>query len=203
MAPCIESADSLPLDHQESLKTSNSLQISDSWLLTRYQNCHFVSSLEQEVKTGGNWRSLFMDEWGIRNLSHDTLHRPPNPGSSSSSCLDWQSCFCNITTPIRLFLALLSDCQMKQIPALLSGFSFTHTEASHDFAVVSSPPSCVCLDVMLKPRLALLDQFSLSNPHLPTSSCSASLPLPQQTLSSSPEFPGPWVHLFWRSRPAC
>ena len=182
--PCIESAESLPPDHRESLKTSNSLQISDSWLLTRYQSCHFVSSLEQEVKTGGNWRSLFMDEWGIRNLFHEIPRSPPNPGSSSSSHLDWQSCFCHVTTPIRLFLALLSDCCMKQIPALPVILA-SPTRRPHT-SLLWFPPLpflhmsswCPCSN----PSYLHSTKFSSSNPHLPTSSRSASLPLPQQTL---------------------
>ena len=151
-----------PLDHQESLKTSNSLQISDSWLLTRYQNCHFVSSLEQEVKTGKNWRLLFMDELGIRNLLHDTPPKTPNPGSSSSSCIDWQACFRHVTAPIRPFVALLSDCWMKQIPVLLSGFSLTHTKPSNDLAVASTFgfPLQVLLMSVFKTLLSLLNPGS-------------------------------------------
>ena len=150
------------LDHQESLKTSNSLQISDSWLLTRCQNCYFVSSLEQEVKTGKNWRLLFMDELGIRNLLHDTPPKTPNPGSSSSSCVDWQACFRHVTAPIRLFLALLSDCWMKQIPVLLSGFSLTHTKPPNDLAVASTspfPPQVLLMSVF-KTLLSLLNPGS-------------------------------------------
>lgn len=110
-----------------------------------------------------------MDESGISDLFPHIPHQPPNPASSSLSPLGWQAHSRHVTTPLRLFLDLLSDCRIKQPPSPLNGFYYHPHRDPKPLALVSFSPfplRVLCDRSVLKPFLSLL---SLSSPpQIPT-----------------------------------